>query len=152
MVSRRSPEPTPSTIIIMSQCVQQKIVFFILFRRQSLVILIFKKCRRFLLLGFSFQFACIFIGNLISLFLLLLALHLAMFHSQEKVESGKMFMQSLCFFGSAGRSKKGRRKTSKFIKYKFIRVSRKKEINFHKFESQIKLREAQKESRGSCAV
>jgi hypothetical protein len=39
-------------------------------------------------------------------------------------------------------------KRSKFIKYKFIRVSRKKEINFHKFESQIKLREKKKHSRG----
>lgn len=40
------------------------------------------------------------------------------------------------------------RKRSKFITHKFIRVSRKKEINFHKFESQIKLREKKKHSRG----
>lgn len=41
--------------------------------------------------------------------------------------------------------------TSEFIKYEFKRVSRKKEINFHKFESQIKLRE-KKTLSGSCAV
>lgn len=46
--------------------------------------------------------------------------------------------------------KKEKKKSSKFIKYKFIRVSRKKEINFLKFESQIKL--STKKSRGSCAV
>lgn len=121
-----------------------------------LVILIFKKCRRFLLLG-SFavsMFACIFIGNLISLFSASLRASFIsqMFRSQAKVESGKMFMQSLCFFGSARQGRAKKKKKSKFIKHKFIRLSRKKEINFHKFESQIKLREAQKESRGSCAV
>jgi hypothetical protein len=48
----------------------------------------------------------------------------------------------------------GGRNANEFIKYKFIRASRKKEINFHKFESQIKLegKAALGEGSGWCLV
>jgi hypothetical protein len=88
-------------------------------------------------------FVCIFIGNLISLAcffaiifdgLVLLTVNRA--GSRQDVYSSFLLRNG----GENVTRRRIWRKTSKFIKYEFIRVPRKKEINFHKFESQIKLR------------
>jgi hypothetical protein len=85
-------------------------------------------------------FVCIFIGNLISLSSFCLI-------STSAFVVRVLLMARAAVAGEGGSKRRsehrgGRRE--KFIKYNFERAPRKKEINFHKFESQIKLRRKSK--------